>query len=97
MRTILGATALTFTLATGAQAQEILSAGALFAGPTQFRAVCYIYSTGPGNLALGAVRITDNAGTSLPLVVNECGVTLRGIVPAASRPTSRTTGPTTAR
>ena len=43
---ILATTALTLTFAAGAQAQEILSAGALFGGVNQSRAVCYVYNSG---------------------------------------------------
>jgi hypothetical protein len=76
IRTILTATALTLTLSAGAQAQQILSAGSLFAGSTQFRAVCYFYNSGTSNLTLVAPQITNSAGTALSLVVNECGATL---------------------
>ena len=69
MRTMLSATALTFTLATGAQAQEILSAGALFAGSTQSRASAT--SSTP-------VGIFDNAGKWIGQAVNDCGVMLLG-------------------
>ena len=76
MRTILTAITLSLVIAGSAQAQAILSAGSLFAGSTQFRAVCYFYNSGTSNLTLTSPQITNSAGGAQTLVVNECGATL---------------------
>ncbi len=76
MRTILTATAMMLALGSSAHAQQILSAGSLFAGSAQFRAVCYFFNSGTTNLGLTGPRITTPGGTPLALVVNECGATL---------------------
>ena len=76
MRTILAAAALSLSLAVDAQAQAILSAVSLFAGPTQFRAVCYFYNSGATSLTLASPQITSPGGTPQALVANECGATL---------------------
>jgi hypothetical protein len=61
---------------TTAHAQQILSGGPLFGGPSQFRAVCYIYNSGTTTLSLSGTQIASQFGQVMPLVVNECGATL---------------------
>jgi hypothetical protein len=73
---ILATTALSVTFAAGAQAQQILSAGALFGGLTQSRAVCYVYNSGNSHLTLTGFRITTPDGIALFPARNECGATL---------------------
>ena len=96
---ILAMTALSVTFAAGAQAQEILSAGALFGGVGQSRAVCYVYNSGDSNLDLTGFQITAPDGIAVAPLRNECG--LMGLRSqragrAASRPTWGTSPPTTA-
>ena len=59
----------------GAEAQGIYG-GSLYAGPTQFRAVCYFYNAGTQTVELRDPTITAPGGAALPLVVNECGAQL---------------------
>jgi hypothetical protein len=74
---ILATTALTLTFAAAeAQAQEVLAAGALFGGPAQRLAVCYVYNAGNSNLTVAGFRITTPDGIVLTLARNECGATL---------------------
>ena len=75
MRPFLAAATAAVVLATGAaaQAQQVLSAGGIFGGPAQVRAVCYFHNSGTATLGLSGPQITNQAGTALPLVVNECG------------------------
>jgi hypothetical protein len=77
MRTCLIVTALSMTLSAGAQAQAILSAGALYGGPSQNRAVCYLYNSGTSSLTVSAPQITDPGGAAVGLTSNGCGTTLR--------------------
>ncbi|MGD9508366.1 MAG: hypothetical protein AB7I59_15340 [Geminicoccaceae bacterium] len=76
MRKLIAAAVLTLVGASGAQAQAILSAGALYGGGTQFRAVCYFYNSGGTTLQLSGAQIATPSGSGLALVANECGATL---------------------
>jgi hypothetical protein len=60
---------------TGAEAQGIYG-GSLYAGPAQFRAVCYFYNAGAQTVELRSPAITAPGGAKLALVVNECGAQL---------------------
>jgi hypothetical protein len=73
MRSIL--TAAVVVLATGptVHAQQVLSAGGIFGGPAQVRAVCYFHNSGATTLGLSGLQITNQLGAALPLAVNECG------------------------
>jgi ABC-type uncharacterized transport system permease subunit len=68
-------TAAVVALATGstAHAQQVLSAGGIFGGPAQVRAVCYFHNSGTTTLGLSGLQITNQLGVALPLAVNECG------------------------
>ena len=70
---ILAMTAVSVTFAAGAQAQEILSGGALFGGVNQSRAVCYVYNSGDSNLELTGFQITAPDGIAVSPFRNECG------------------------
>jgi hypothetical protein len=74
--TILATTALTVASAAGAQAQQVMAAGALYGGVQQSRAVCYFYNSGTTNLGLAGAQISTPGGSALALAVNECGATL---------------------
>ena len=59
----------------GAGAQQILlAAGGLYGGPSQARAVCYIYNVGSGTANLAGLFIIDQDGAPQTLVVDQCGV-----------------------
>ena len=75
MRRFAAAAALGLALCTGANAQGIYG-GSLFAGPAQFRAVCYFYNAGTQTLELIGPQISAPGGAALPLVVNECDAQL---------------------
>ena len=62
-------------ISTVAQAQGIYG-GSLYAGPAQFRAVCYFYNAGTETVELRGPAITAPGGAKLALVVNECGAQL---------------------
>ena len=63
-------------VAAEANAQQILSAGTIYGGPAQVRAVCYIYNSGTTTLRLAGTQLADQNGTVQPLVVNQCGANL---------------------
>lgn len=75
MRTVLAVTALTVALTASAQAEEF-AAGSLFAGPNQFRAVCYFFNASAFTTGLSRPQISAPDGTTLRLVVNECSAQL---------------------
>ncbi len=84
MRKFIAASILAISFSTGASAQQILAAGALFAGPTQFRGVCYFYNAGTTNLQLSGAQISTPGGAALALVVNECGPSGSTMLPGRS-------------
>lgn len=84
MRKFIAASILAISFSTGASAQQILAAGALFAGPTQFRGVCYFYNAGTTNLQLSGAQISTPGGAALALVVNECGPSGATLLPGRS-------------
>ena len=84
MRKFIAASILTVVASTEAGAQQILAGGALFAGPTQFRAVCYFYNAGNTNLQLSGAQISAPAGGVLTLAVNECGPAGSTLLPGRS-------------
>jgi hypothetical protein len=84
MREIIAASLLTVSISSGAGAQQILAAGALFAGPTQFRGVCYFYNAGSTNLQLSGAQISTPGGSPLVLAVNECGPSGSTLLPGRS-------------
>src|SRR5215211_8840973 len=73
-----GLVALAIMLGTGAtaHAQQVLSAGTIYGGPAQTRAVCYFYNSGGSTLGLSGVQLADQNGNAQPLVVNQCGSNL---------------------
>ena len=71
MRAVLAVATLTAALTTSAQAEEF-GAGSLFAGPNQFRAVCYFFNQSAASVTLSQPQISSPDGTALRLVVNEC-------------------------
>jgi hypothetical protein len=84
MRTILLGIALMLGYTSGADAAEILSGGAIFAGPTQKVAVCYFYNSGNSSVTLKNFAITDPGGVSVPFTVNECGPSPATLAPRKS-------------
>src|SRR5918997_6777396 len=84
MRPFLAAAAVVLATGSTVHAQQVLSAGGIFGGPAQVRAVCYFHNSGTATLGLSGLQITNQNGTVLPLVVNECG--------AGSLPPGRTCG-----
>jgi hypothetical protein len=76
MRSGLIAAMLVLGIGTTAHAQQILSAGPLFGGPSQARAVCYIYNSGTTPLGLSGTQIASQFGVVQTLVVNQCGAAL---------------------
>ena len=56
---------------------EEFGAGSLFAGPTQFRAVCYFFNASAANVDLLQPQISAPDGTALRLVTNECPARLQ--------------------
>ena len=64
------------SMATAAQAADILSAGTIYGGPAQAKAVCYFYNSGTSTLGLSGTQLADANGTVLTLAVNQCGATL---------------------
>ena len=73
MRPFLAAAAVVLATGSTVHAQQVLSAGGIFGGPAQVRAVCYFHNSGTATLGLSGLQITNQAGTALPLAVNECG------------------------
>ena len=71
MRAVLVAAALGTALGTSAMAEEF-GAGSLFAGPSQYRAVCYFFNQSVASVSLSRPQISAPDGTVLRLVVNEC-------------------------
>jgi hypothetical protein len=63
-------------MGTNAHAQQLLAAGSLYGGPAQVRAVCYFYNAGTLPVSLLTPQITDQNGTFVPLVINQCGASL---------------------
>jgi hypothetical protein len=57
-------------------AATILAAGSLYGGPAQVRAVCYVYNAGNSPVRLSVPEITDQNGTPVTLVINQCGTSL---------------------
>jgi hypothetical protein len=51
---------------------QILAAGSLYGGPTQTRAVCYIFNAGPSANVVG-IDIYDQNGVPVPKVIDQCG------------------------
>ncbi len=76
MRAVLLSTMCLLGLTTVAEAQSILSAGGLYGGPSQVRAVCYFYNSGSSSVALAGSNILDQNGSAQTLVVNQCGSSL---------------------
>jgi hypothetical protein len=76
MRSGLIAAVSVLCMATTAHAAQLLSAGTIYGGPAQTRAVCYIYNSGTTPLFLSGTQLADQNGTVQPLVVNQCGATL---------------------
>ena len=70
------AVAALLSMGTNAHAQQILAAGSIYGGPAQVRAVCYFYNAGTAPVTLSSPLITDQTGTVVPLVVNQCGASL---------------------
>jgi hypothetical protein len=63
-------------ISTTAHAQQILSGGPLFAGPSQAVVVCYIYNSGTTPLGLSGTQLANQFGSVLPFSVNQCEATL---------------------
>ena len=76
MRSILVASVAILGITGAAQAQQILSAGGLYGGPSQVRVVCYFHNSGSSPVALAGSNILDQNGTAQTLVVNQCGTSL---------------------
>jgi hypothetical protein len=61
---------------TAGYAGSILAAGSIYGGPSQVRAVCYIYNAGKTPVTLSGPEITNQNGVQQTLVINQCGTTL---------------------
>jgi hypothetical protein len=78
-----GFTALAFLIGAGtaAHAIEVLSSGPLYAGTSQYIAVCYIFNGGSENLTIGGLTLASVSGTAAQLTTNECGPTPATLAP----------------
>jgi hypothetical protein len=63
------------TMGTAANAAT-LAAGAIFGGPTQNTAVCYLYNAGGSPVSVSGSQIVQQFIGPVPLTVNQCGASL---------------------
>jgi hypothetical protein len=64
------------TMGTAANAATTLAAGAIFGGPTQNTAVCYLYNAGGSPVSVSGSQIVQQFIGPVPLTVNQCGASL---------------------
>ncbi len=55
-----------------AHAEQTLAAGSLYGGPSQTRAVCYIFNAGP-TVNIVFMDMYDQNGVTVPLDIRQCG------------------------
>ncbi len=72
MRWTIMAAAVLLTLGNAASADDILAGGNLFGSLAQTRAVCLFYNAGNRAVDLTSFEITDQFGTPVPLVIDQC-------------------------
>lgn len=72
MRSAIMGGAILLALGSAAGADEILAGGNLFGGPAQSRVVCLFYNAGDTSVRLTSFEITDQFGTPMPLVIDQC-------------------------
>jgi hypothetical protein len=79
MRRVLAITTMLLGLSTAADA-DILAAGAIYGGPTQAIAACYIFNAGTGPVAVVSNQILREVqnfpAANVALVSDQCGATL---------------------
>jgi hypothetical protein len=63
------------TMGTAANATT-LAAGAIFGGPTQNTAVCYLYNAGGSPVSVSGSQIVQQFIGPVPLTINQCDVPL---------------------
>ena len=57
---------------------DVLATGALYGGPTQNVAVCYLFNAGTGPVTVGSNQIMREPNINLPLSFDGCGVLAAG-------------------
>ncbi len=77
MRRVLTTTVLLLGLSVAAHA-DILATGAMYGGPTQNTAVCYLFNAGTGPVTVVSNQILREPNINLPLSFDGCGVLAAG-------------------